>query len=161
MNVFEFALNFEKEHKEFYQEQSQKNKNNSLKTVFDYLVKEEEKHEKIVRRLSEDERVEHIESDILPRAKEAFEKIAGNIDNEVIPVEQVDVYKKARDMEEKTHKFYKSRAEKSELVFVREAFEKLAAEEKKHETIMSNLVEFVNRPKTWLDNAEWFHLEDY
>ncbi|MFW5856077.1 MAG: ferritin-like domain-containing protein [Bacillota bacterium] len=161
MNVFEFALNFEKEHKDFYQEQSQKNKNNSLKTVFDYLVKEEEKHEKIVKRLSEDERVEHIESDILPRAKEAFEKIAGNIDNEVIPAEQVDVYKKARDMEEKTHRFYKSRAEKSELAFVREAFEKLAAEEKKHETIMSNLVEFVNRPQTWLDNAEWFHLEDY
>jgi len=161
MNVFEFALNFEKEQKDFYQEQSRKNKNNSLKTVFDYLVEEEEKHEEIIKKLLENEKVEHIESDILHGAKEAFKKIAGNFDNEVIPTEQVDVYKKARDMEEKTHKFYKFRAEKIELAFVRKAFEKLAEEEKKHETIMRNLVEFVNRPNTWLDNAEWYHLEEY
>jgi di/tricarboxylate transporter len=34
-------------------------------------------------------------------------------------------------------------------------------EEKKHETIMRNLVDLVNRPNTWLDDAEWYHLEDY
>jgi len=64
-------------------------------------------------------------------------------------------------METKSYSFYQSKAEETDLLFVQEAFEKLAKEEKKHETIMRNLVEFVNKPNTWLDDAEWYHLEDY
>jgi protease I len=50
-----------------------------------------------------------------------------------------------------TATFYQTRAEETELPFVRRAFESLAKEEKKHETIMNNLVKFVDRPNTWLD----------
>jgi hypothetical protein len=39
----------------------------------------------------------------------------------------------------------------------------LAAEEKKHLRIMENIVEFVSRPEpgNWLENAEWYHLDEY
>ena len=161
MNIFKFALDFEREHKNFYREQSQKSENESLKKLFNYLVDEEEKHERFIKKLSEDEKVEHIESDILPKVKEAFEKIAVKSCSEVLPTEQVDIYKKAREMETRSYNFYQSKAEETDLLFVQKAFKKLAKEEKKHETIMRNLVEFVNRPNTWLDDAEWYHLEDY
>jgi rubrerythrin len=161
VNIFEFALDFERENKNFYRDQSQKSENESLKKVFNYLADEEEKHEQIVKKLSEDKKVEQIESDILPKAKEAFEKIAVNSSNEVVPTGQVDIYKKAKEMETKSYNFYQSKAKETDLMFVQDAFEKLAKEEKKHETILRNLVELVNRPNTWLDDAEWYHLEDY
>ncbi len=162
MNIFEFALDFEKEQKEFYRKAARESKNKYLKKIFNDLAEEEKKHEEIVEQLLQEKNVDHIESDILPRAKEGFEKIATTRSKEkVIPEEQVDVYKRAREMESESYTFYQTRAEETELPFVRRAFESLANEEKKHETIMNNLVEFVDRPNTWLDDAEWFHLEDY
>lgn len=160
-NVFKFALDFEREQKNFYREQGQNSSNDSLKKVFNDLADEEEKHVQIVKKLAEDEKVEHVESDILPRAKDAFEKIAVNNSSEVVPTEQVDLYKKALEMETNSYNFYQEKAEEVEKIFVQKAFKRLAKEEKKHETIMRNLVELVNRPNTWLDDAEWYHLEDY
>lgn len=162
MNIFKFALNFEKEQKEFYQKEARGSENKYLKKIFNDLAEEEKKHEKIVEQLAEEKNVDHIESDILPKVKEVFEKIATTRSKEkVIPEKQVDVYKRARKMESESYIYYKTRAEETELPFVRRVFESLAKEEKKHETIMRNLVEFVDRPSTWLDDAEWYHSEDY
>ena len=97
----------------------------------------------------------------MPRAKEAFEKVSSDLPDNVMPDDQVDIYKKAEEMEQRTYDFYTKKAEEADLKHVKEAFEKLAREEKKHENIMHNLVEFVNRPNTWLDDAEWYHIEDY
>lgn len=38
---------------------------------------------------------------------------------------------------------------------------KLAEEEKKHLFLLENLVEFISRPETWIENAEFNHLDDY
>lgn len=38
---------------------------------------------------------------------------------------------------------------------------KLAEEEKKHMFLLENLVEFIPRPETWIENAEFNHLVEY
>ena len=40
-------------------------------------------------------------------------------------------------------------------------FQKLAEEEKKHYFLLENIIQFVSRPETWLENAEFYHLEEY
>ena len=40
-------------------------------------------------------------------------------------------------------------------------FLKLAEEEKKHYFLLENIIDFVSRPATWLENAEFCHLEEY
>ncbi|HKL74545.1 MAG TPA: ferritin family protein [Halanaerobiales bacterium] len=160
-NVYDFAVEFEREHRDFYKEMIEKTEEKRLKQVFSMLVEQEEKHEKIVEQLRNKERVEHVESDILPDAKKTFEDIASDLPNSVLPDDQVELYKKAREMEERTYNFYKEKAEEAELEKIKEVFEKLAGEEKKHENILSNLIDFVNKPNTWLEDAEWYHLEDY
>lgn len=34
-------------------------------------------------------------------------------------------------------------------------------EEKKHYFLLDNIIEFVSRPEQWLENAEFYHLEEY
>ena len=160
-NIYEFAMEFEREHRKFYKDMIEKTEEESLKQVFKKLVEQEEKHEKIVKQLQNAEKVEHVESNILPDAKRTFEKIASNLPDSVLPDDQVELYKKAREMEERTHYFYKEKAEEADLEKVKQVFNKLAEEEKKHENILHNLVDFVNKPNTWLDDAEWYHIEDY
>ncbi len=165
MNVYKFALEFEKEHKEFYRKQAETVKNESLKHVFNELADEEEKHERIVKQISEGDKIDHIESEILPKVRDAFKDISikskANKSDQVVPVTQVDVYREAKEMETKSYNFYKEKAEETDIAFVKKAFKKLAREEKKHETILTNLIELVNRPNTWIDDAEMYHIEDY
>jgi rubrerythrin len=45
--------------------------------------------------------------------------------------------------------------------YQKEIFQRLADEEKKHYFLLENIIEFVSRPETWLENAEFYHLEEY
>ncbi|AZO93661.1 ferritin family protein [Halocella sp. SP3-1] len=161
MNVYEFALEFEQEHSSYYLDCAEKTNNSKLKKVFNDLAEEEQKHAKVVKDLAEKNKVSYVKSDILPRVKQVLEEIVSGLPTSVIPTEQVDIYKQARKMEEKSREFYQSKAEETDLEFVKKVFKELAEEERKHENIMVNIVEMVNRPNTWLEDAEWYHHEQY
>ncbi|SFL85404.1 ferritin family protein [Halanaerobium salsuginis] len=162
MNIYDFAIDFEIKNREFYEDCAANTEHEEIKQVFLELAKEEKKHENIVRQLKAEKKVDEVESGILPMAKDAFDKISKNMPGDsVMGQQQVDIYKKAKVMEADSYNFYLEKAEESDLPAVQETFKKLAKEEKKHEKIMDNIVEMVDRPNTWLDDAEWYHLEDY
>jgi len=163
MNIYDFAIDFEIENREFYEECAANTSHQDLKKVFLELAEEEKKHENIVRQLKENKDVDEVEAGILPKAKEVFKKISENMpggDN-VMGEEQVDVYKKAVNLETKSYEFYQERAKEADSELVKNTFNRLAEEEKKHERIIDSIIEMVDRPNTWLEDAEWNHLEDY
>ncbi|MFW6389873.1 MAG: ferritin-like domain-containing protein [Halanaerobiales bacterium] len=161
MNVLKFALDFEEKNHDYYLKRSQNTNNNALKELFLQLANEEKRHIEIVKQLSSDTKVEHVESNILDSAKKAFDKIASDIPDTVLPKKQVHIYKVAVRMEKKSYEYYKEKAEETDLPHVNTVLEKLADEEKKHQTIMENITEMVDRPNTWLEDAEWYHFEQY
>ncbi|MFP4021551.1 MAG: ferritin-like domain-containing protein [Halanaerobium sp.] len=164
MNIFDFAIDFEIENRKLYEEFAASTNNDDLKSVFLELAKEEKKHEDIVRQLKKNKTVDEVQTGILPKAKKAFEKISEDMPQGgegVFQDEQVDVYKKAIDIESKSYEFYEEKAEESDSELVKKTFKRLAEEEKKHERIIENIIEMVDRPNTWLEDAEWYHLEDY
>lgn len=77
-----------------------------------------------------------------------------------INASEVDLYRKAQEIEQKTRDFYR---EKSGEVNggQREILLKIANEEQKHFDILENIIQMVLRPETWLENAEWYRLEEY
>jgi rubrerythrin len=64
-------------------------------------------------------------------------------------------------MEVDSYKFYTEKAEETDNPDVEKSFKRLAEEEKKHERIIDNIIEMVNRPNTWLEDAEWNHMDEY
>ena len=58
-------------------------------------------------------------------------------------------------------KFYKEKAEELLDNHQKELFLVLAGEERKHFILMDNFVEFISRPDTWLENAEFFQIDEY
>jgi rubrerythrin len=75
----------------------------------------------------------------------------------------LDAYRKAMAIEEKSRKFYQDKAAETGDKEEKQIFLRLAGEEQKHFRIMGNIVEFVSRPEpgNWLENAEWHHLDEY
>jgi len=74
---------------------------------------------------------------------------------------QVKLYEKAQDIEKKSEDFYRQKAGEVEQQYQREIFLALAEEEKKHYFLLENIIQFVSRPQTWLENAEFYHLDEY
>ncbi len=161
MDIYQFAINFEQENREYYEELAERSASERIKNVFLELASEEAKHERIVKQLRDKENVEDLEFDIIPKVNKVFEEIKADMPDSVMPKDQVDVYKKALNMEEKSKDFYAEKAEEVEGEKAKSVLERLAKEEEKHENIVRSIIELVNRPNTWLEDAEWYHLEDY
>jgi len=162
MDIYQFAINFERENREYYEDCAENADDESIKRVFLELSSEEAKHERIVKQLRDDKDVENLEFDIIPKVNEVFSEIKEDMtSNDAMPTGQVDIYKKALNMEEDSKNFYSEKAEEVKDEKAKEVLQRLSKEEKKHENIIRSLIEMVNRPNTWLDDPEWYHLEDY
>ncbi|MFA5252189.1 MAG: ferritin family protein, partial [Phycisphaerae bacterium] len=74
---------------------------------------------------------------------------------------QIELYRQAMKLEKQSEDFYLDCADKTKDARQKQLFLQLASEEKKHCYLLENIVDFVSRPRSWLENAEFFHLEDY
>ena len=162
MNIYEYAMKMEKDSENYYNELANKTDDAGLQNILRMLANDEVKHYYIIEQMIKtDVSAELAETGILKNAKNIFIKIKGKNLVFDFDLPQVDFYRKAQEIEEKSYKFYLEMSDKVEIKSQKKIFLKLAEEEKKHMFLLENLVEFVSRPETWIENAEFNHLDDY
>ena len=162
MNIYKYAMKMEKDSENYYRELANKTGDLGLRNILKMLANDEVKHYHIIEQMMKtDITAELAETDILENAKNIFVKIKGKNLVFDFDLTQVDFYRKAQEMEEKSYKFYLEMSDKVEIESQRKIFLKLAEQEKKHMFLLENLVEFVSRPETWIENAEFNHLDEY
>ena len=76
-------------------------------------------------------------------------------------ISEADLYRKAVEIEKRSKDFYLEKAEEAKDPDQEKIFRKLADEENKHQLLMENFVSFVSRPETYLEDAEFYHFDDY
>jgi rubrerythrin len=160
MNILEFAMEKEKYSEDYYRHLADKSNNKGLKAIFNMLADEEVKHYKIVSDMKEDVAPDLAETPVLSDAKDVFAKMREAVQSFNFDVSQTNLYRKAREIEEQSRDFYLEKANEVKES-QKEIFLKLADEEKKHYFLIDNIIDFVSRPETWLENAEFYHLEEY
>ena len=160
MDIFEYAMQMEKDGEDYYRELAKKAGNKGIKTIFTMLADEEVKHYDIISEMKTT-KPELAETKILTKVKNVFEQLKDSGEKFDFDDGQAELYKKAQDIEKKSQDFYLEKADEVEQEYQKEIFLKLAEEEKKHFFILENIIEFVSRPETWLENAEVYHLEEY
>jgi len=161
MNIFDFAMEKEKYSEDYYRRLAGKIENIGLKNIFTMLADEEAKHYTIVANMKENINPELAKTTILSDAKEIFVKMRDVAEKFDFNISQVELYNKAKDIEVQSRKFYLEKKEQVENASQKEIFQKLADQEQKHFVLLENIVDFVSRPQTWLENAEWHHLDEY
>jgi len=162
MNIYKYAMKMEKDSENYYSELANKTDDAGLQNILKMLASDEVKHYNIIEKMMKtDTSAEFAETGILRNAKDIFIKIKGKniVFNFDLP--QADFYRKAQEFEEKSYKFYLEMSDKVEIKAQKKIFLKLAEEEKKHMFLLENLLEFVSRPETWIEDAEFNHLDDY
>jgi rubrerythrin len=161
MDIYEYAMQMEKESESYYRQLAQKTDNNGLKIIFNMLGDEEAKHYAVVAAMKNSTPPEISATDILSDAREVFRQMTVDVGKFNFKAEQPEFYKKAQEIEKKSRNFYLQKADEIKNNIQKNIFINLAEEEKKHYFLLQNIIDFVSRPKTWLENAEWYHLDEF
>lgn len=165
MNIYEFAMQMELDGEKYYRQMADHSGSPGLKKIFSMLAAEEVKHYRVAELLSrKEDNPQLAKTTILDDVRNVFTEMR-EVEQElqVDTTEETQNYRKARDIEEKSMRFYLDKAEQVQSEPQHSILLQLAGEEEKHLRIMENIVEFVSRPEpgNWLENAEWHHLESY
>jgi rubrerythrin len=161
MNIFDFAIEKEQLSERFYRELAQRAPHKGLVSILTMLADEERGHIEVVTKMKEGAPVAVADTILLTNAKTIFAKMRQSREKFKFGDSQIDLYKKARDIEKDSRSFYRQKAQESDNPDQKEIFNTLAEEENKHYFLVDNIIDFVSRPQTWLENAEFHHLEKY
>jgi len=160
MDIFNYAIQMEKDGEKYYRQLASKAVHPGIQGVLNQLADDEVKHREAIAHIREITGV-FADTTVLTDAKNVFQQIqsfGGEFD---LTGDEEAAYRQAMELEQKSISFYLDRLDQVDNPAQKALFEKLAEEEKKHYHLMSNLVDFVASPKTWLADARFTRLDEY
>jgi len=160
MDIFEYAMQMEKDGEDYYRQLAKQTANEGLKTILTMLADEEVKHRNVIEKMTK-EKPQLAQTTVLVDARNVFVQMKESGEKFDFDTGQKELYKKAQDIEKESQDFYLEKANEVKQDYQKDIFLKLAEEEKKHYFLLDNIVEFISRPETWVENAEFNHLEEY
>jgi rubrerythrin len=163
MEFFKFALEMEKKTIENYRTLAERcQSNEGVKNILLMLADDHEKHTKTLITMQNKGHAEMPDT----KAFREVHKLFANMQSEKNPfscdIDQVQLYEDARDLVLKKQQFYLDIVDNMDISQESKALVKQMAEEEwKQAVVLSNIIEMVRRPQTWLEDAEFHHLDEY
>jgi rubrerythrin len=154
-------MQMEQDGEAYYREMASKCNVPGLKKILDMLADDEVGHYDTLKKLKEGVDAEVSGSMVLESAKNIFREIKDTAAGFDFDVSEIDQYNKAIEIEKKSEDFYREKANEVEQPGLKDILLNIAEDEKKHRFLLKNTVEFLSRPKTWIENAEFNHLDEY
>jgi rubrerythrin len=161
MNIYDYAMDIEKEGESIYRGFAETASSEELRTVFNWLADAEHKHFTIFQSMKNQETPEVAETGIIEDSVNIFRKIKAKDEAEPFQRNQSDAYQNALAIETKMADFYKEKAAETDNEAHQKIFEQIAAEEQRHQHIMENLIKMVNNPEIWLHEDKFKEMLDY
>ena len=161
MDILEFAMEKEKYSEQQYRRLAQRAGNKGFRNIFTMLANEELHHYQIIQKMKNDIPEQVRQTNLLSDAKEIFQKMKDAAEKFNFDTSEIELYRKAQQIEQQSRDYYLEKADQLDNDNQKQIFLSLAEEEKKHYFLLQNIIDFVAQPETWLENAEFTHLEDY
>ncbi len=161
MNVFEFCMKMEQEGEQYYRDMADKCNLKGLKQILNMLADDEVKHYEYFKSLKNNNVINHYGSTIIIDSKNVFQTMKESEKEFNLEGTNIDLFKKAREVELKSESFYKEKAEEIESTEAKEILLKIAEEERSHAHLIDNILIFLSQPEAWVENAEFHHLDEY
>ena len=154
MNMFEFAIQMEKDAESLYRDLADKTRVGGIKKVLLMLADDEVRHRISIEKLQNKENIEPVKG-IAGEIKTVFDEIRHNFQNLKLDNDFVKDYEKALEIEKKGMAYYKQQFEDAEDADSKKLFELLMKQESYHYKTVENLVDMVRKPEWWVENAEF------
>ncbi len=151
----------EREGEDYYRGLAAKAGNKGIEGIFHTLADAEAKHYQALLQLRDNLPLPVYDENILLYAKNVFQQMRLDQDPINVQDDQVEAYKKACQIEKESREFYLQKAEELPNQAEKELCLKIAEEEMQHYILLDAMIDFISRPYTWLENAEWSHPDSY
>jgi rubrerythrin len=165
MDVFEFAMNMEKDGENYYRELAGSANHKGMVNILNMLAEDEVKHYNILEEMkagaTELGTRRAGDSEVLKTAKNIFQQMKEEGGSFDFNISEIELYKKAQELEKGSEDFYVEKAGETASDVEKQILLKIADEEKRHYFLLENLIQFLSKPNNWLENAEFFHLDEY
>jgi rubrerythrin len=162
MDILEFSKNMELEGSDYYLKLAHDTQNPELSGVFTWLAQEELEHYNLFASWKDNAPpIPGTGTDILGKVKSIFTGMAAGFNKPEVMFDAEIAYRKALELEHGSISHYRAAREHVQTQDEKMLFDFLVHEELKHVRLIENLIDFVRRPKEWLENAEFNHLDDY
>ena len=159
MNVFDMAVDLELNGEQFYRSLAEDTKSSGLKSVFNMLADDENKHKMIFKNLGENVFTDIKDTAIISKSNTVFTTMKK--EDFINEKDQINVYKKALELEQKSIEYYKELLGLAEDLKAATAVERIIFEEEKHRRLLQYLIEYISRPDSWVEDAEFYLKENY
>ena len=161
MDIYKYALQMELDGRHFYLDLAKKTNNTGIKSILTMMAESEAKHYNIILGMQRNDKTPYsTDTEALTEVKNIFERMKEEKKEIDVDVSQVEFYKEALQVEVDSEKFYLERADEEKDLHKKEIFLTLAKEEKSHCILLENLVDLVSQPDTWIENPEWYHVDE-
>ena len=162
MEFFEFATDLEQKTVDTYRELAQQCRTNEgVRNILLMLVADHDKHVKTLEKMRAKAHVEMMKTEAFREARKLFDKMQSDKDVFSCDIDQLQLYREARDLVQKKQHFYEEMIGHMDSEENKNLLKQLIEEDKKQTSVLDNIIEMVSRPNSWLENAEFHHLDEY
>lgn len=155
MNDLDFAIKMENDGQQYYTDQAEKNKNNSLYSICLKMAEDERVHGEILKKKQNGMPVTLAPMDTLDTLKNVFEGLGDMKLPEKELLNQFDFYRKAVDIEQKSIALYTGYLAKAEDDSEKELFQYLISQENQHFSVLDELSNMIRHSMEVQDTAEF------
>lgn len=159
MDIYSYAMQMEKDGEQYYREIAAQTENTGTRNILTMLADAEVRHYQLFHQMKNHETAQLADLTYLSSIKNIFTEMREKKES-ITNGFQTALYQKAQKLEEKTRDFYREKSGEVDQT-QKEIFLRIADEEQQHFDILEHLIVMVTRPETWLENAEWYPLEEY
>ncbi len=161
MNIFDCAIKMEEEACGYYEKLAAATAVPELKNLFTMLAAAEQEHHDALVKMKGSTDPQKAQFKALQEAACLFKPLLAKRNLMAELKETPDAYQRVVKEEEKGVRFYEELAAQAKDAGTREILLKIAAEERKHLSIVENIYSFVESPKTFLAWGEFSNLKEY
>lgn len=167
MELINYAKELELKGYEYYVILAQESTIGEISGIFTFLAKEEKRHYEILDSWQQNIKIPAIENEnIMENVNEVFQKLTDQFRGaSFVAIDRDDAYEKALEFENKSISHYTKALERlgpgKEHETQRTMLQSIINQEKIHAQLITSLMEFQRHPGEWLENAEWYHFEEY
>lgn len=160
MNVFDCAIKIEEEARKYYETVSSQSSEPEMKHLFTMLAASEEEFRDQLINLKTTLAPELAKADAMDGAVCSFRPLLTERELLEIVKDDHDLYQLSMREAEEEIRFYEELAAKTKDPATRNCLKMLAEEERRHLSVVENIYEFVEAPKTYLAWGEFSNLKD-
>jgi rubrerythrin len=162
MKFFETAKEMEEQTRKYYLDLAEKCAANiGLRNILNMLAKDHEQHLLKFQQMADDACTELQISKAYETTIDVFRNLQKNKETFSCTIDQVTMYQQARDLVEKKLAFYYQGKADIDCPENLKVLNHIIADEDRHKVVLENIIEMVSRPQQWIEDAEFYHLDNY